>query len=317
MSTGYRSFATAAGLMHNPELSPQNCDAGHVQFNINQVKKKNGFNQVILVPVDFSEVTENAMLHGLELARRLCCGMCLLHVFEKKTDTILNKEDGRLEKAQQELQGYKEKYGLEYQVVLDPLIREGALFKGISKTITEVRPHLMVMGTHGKQGLQHLFGSHALRVVLDAACTVIVVQNIPFSKGYQRIMLPVNSDADPSGLIEWVLVMSRLFNSEIHLFQSLELNEEQDKNIKKIIGQITGVLTERKISFMVSTAGLATDFSGQVLGYAEATAQDLIMTMTMPATDASGYSFSDWNERLMFNPARIPVMFVEHAGLPG
>ena len=255
------------------------------------------------------------MLHGLELAKRLCCGMCLLHVFEKKPDTILNKEDGRFEKVEQELLRYKETYGESYQVVIDPVIREGALFKGISKTISEVRPLLMVMGTHGKQGLQHLFGSHALRVVLDAACTVIVVQKTPFSKGYQRVMLPVNSNADPAGLIEWVMLMNRLFDSEIHLFQPLELNEERDKQIKNTIGQIAGVLTERKISFMVNTASQATDFSDQVLGYAAATGQDLIMTM--PATDASGYSFSDWNERLMFNPAQIPVMFVEHSGLAG
>lgn len=274
-------------------------------------------NKVILIPTDFSTVAENAIVHGLELARLFQYRVCLLHVYGIKPGTIYNKEDAAYEVARLDLLKCKELYEQQYPVSIDTVIREGNLFKVFNNTVREIKPRMMVLGTHGKQGLQHLFGSHALRVVLDTPCPVMVVQERSFDTGYRRIVLPVNGDTDSQHLAEWVLQLSRLFKSEIRLLQPVETSPGGNSNVKAIIAQMTGIFRENNIPFSLNAAASASDFSGQVIAFANAGSADLIMTMTMPASGATGYGFSDWNERLMFNPGQVPVMFIDRADLAG
>lgn len=283
----------------------------------NRVIKSERFNKVILIPTDFSAVAENAMVHGLEIAQLLNYKVCLLHVYSNRSDTILNKDDVLFQSTWQDLTRCKEWGEQKYSVHIDPLIREGNLFKVLNSTVAEIKPRLMLMGTHGKQGLQHLFGSHALRVVLDSPCPVMVVQGRAFSTGYKRILLPVNSEIDPQHLIEWVLLLYKLFNSEIYLFEAIEPNSERSSITKGITTQIAGVLKENGISFNVNTANSANNFSNQVIAHSDECQSDLVITMTRPAADDSGYSFLDWNERLMFNTEQIPVMFIDRTDMAG
>ena len=104
--------------------------------------------------------------------------------------------------------------------------------------------------------------------------------------------------------------MSRLFNSKILLFQSLDTDPELNNRLKIITQQITKILDEKKVPFDIKTADTSRDFSTQIISYAVAHKPDMIMIMTMPGEDVPGFNFSAWNERLMFNEAQIPVMCV-------
>jgi nucleotide-binding universal stress UspA family protein len=268
--------------------------------------------QVILVPTDFSQVTESALVHGLELARSLQCSVCLLHVYTAPAGTIYNKEDPACQEIVQKLKECQERYSSKYSVAIDPMVREGNLFKVFNAVVAEIKPRLMVMGTHGKQGLQQIFGSHALRVVLDAPCPVMVVQAPPAEHGYRRILLPLNSEVDLAQLLGWVMHCCTA-NAELHLYQSMEIIPDRAKLTEGITARIISGLKEKKIPYSLSVAGSSSDFSSQVVDYAIANASDLVMTMTMPAAGATGYNFTDWNERLMFNSENIPVMFIDQS----
>jgi hypothetical protein len=182
--------------------------------------------------------------------------------------------------------------------------------KEINKVATEIKANLMVLGTHGKQGLQHLFGSHALKVVLDSPCPVVVVQKRSFDNGYHNIVLPISNDVEPRQSVEWILLISRLFNSKIHLFQSLETDPALNTRLNIITQQITKILDEKKVPYDIKTADTVRDFSTQIISYAVTRKSGMIMIMTMPGEDVPGFNFSAWNERLMFNEAQIPVMCV-------
>jgi hypothetical protein len=190
------------------------------------------------------------------------------------------------------------------------LTREGNLFKVIGQVATEIKANLMVMGTHGKQGLQHLFGSHALKVVLDSPCPVVVVQKRSFGEGYHKIVLPVSGDIEPRQAVEWVLLMSQLFNSKILIYQSHEPDSSLNNRLNIITRQITEIFKEKNIIYEIKLAEKTTDYSSQVISYAVKNLADMIMIMTMPAIDLTGFSFSAWDERMMFNEAQIPVMCI-------
>jgi nucleotide-binding universal stress UspA family protein len=275
-----------------------------------QAKKGIRYNNVILIPTDFTEVCENAIGHGIELAHFLHYNVCILHVVSKPSGSDSGKGDHDPETVSRNLRKCKEVYENRYPVKIDTMAREGNFLTVINKVATVIKANLMILGTHGKQGLQNLFGSHALKVVLDSPCPVVVVQNRSFDNGYQNIILPVSNDIEPRQSIEWTLLMSSLFNSKIILFQSLETDPSLSSRLKTITRQITNIFDEKKIPYHIKTADTSRDFSTQIISHAVANKSDMIMIMTMPAENLPGFNFSAWNERLMFNEHQIPVMCV-------
>ena len=201
------------------------------------VKNKIRYNNVILIPTDFSEVCDNAIQHGVELAQFLKYKVCILHVIDRKTEAQLEKDHLVLKSIEQKLEAYKELYEKKFSLTIDTITREGHIFKVIGQVATEIKANLMVMGTHGKQGLQHLFGSYALKIVLDSPCPVVVVQKRSFGEGYHKIVLPVSGDIEPRQAVEWVLLMCLLFNSKILIYQSQEPDDDLNNRLNIITRQ--------------------------------------------------------------------------------
>ncbi len=273
-------------------------------------KKEVKYNSIILIPTDFSENCENAVSHGVELARFLHYNVCILHVIDKQAESTIKKDEPALDVVKQKLQKNKEEYEKKFNVNIETLIRYGNILKVIDKVAVELKANLMLLGTPGKQGLQHLLGSHALKVVLDSPCPVVVVQKRSFDNGYKNIVLPVSNELESRQAIEWVMLMSRLFNSRILLYQSLESDPALISRLKIIIQQISKVLNDEKVPHTVKVAEKPKDFAAQVISYAVANKSDMIMIITMSGAEVPGFIFSVWDERMMFNEAQIPVMCI-------
>lgn len=273
-------------------------------------KKTIKYNSVILIPTDFSEVCENAISHGVELAQFLHYNVCILHVIVKQGESAVKKGDPAFDVANQKLQKLKEEYEKKFNVDIETLVRYGNILKVIDKVAVELKANLMVLGTPGKQGLQHLLGSHALKVVLDSPCPVVVVQKRSFDNGYRNIVLPVSNELESRQAVAWVILISRLFNSKILLYQSHETDPAMVSRLNIIIQQISKVLDEEKVPYTVKVAAKPKDFATQVISYAVANKSDMIMIITMSGANVPGFMFSVWDERMMFNEAQIPVMCI-------
>ncbi|MCX6251488.1 MAG: universal stress protein [Bacteroidetes bacterium] len=277
--------------------------------------KETKYNNIILVPTDFSEVCENAIDQGVELAQYLNYKVCILHVIDKQTEATLKKEKLTPDTIDEKLKSYKDLYEQKYNVEIGIMSRKGTIFKVIGKVASELKANLMVLGTHGKQGIQHLFGSHALRVVLDSPCPVVVVQKRTFGEGYKEIVFPISNELESRQAIDWLVLISRLFNSKIILYQSLESDPALNSRLKIISQQIGSYLKIEKVNFEVIIAEQTKNFSSQVISYAVNNKSNLIMIMTMPGGDMPGFSFSAWDEHMMFNEAEIPVMCINPVDL--
>jgi len=275
-----------------------------------ETKNDTKFNNIVLIPTDFSEVCDNAVHHGVELAGFLKYKVCILHVINREARSKLRKEDHDIKFIEQKLQAYKDKYEKSFQVTLETKWVEGSLFSRIKQVVTDLKVNLMVLGTHGKKGLQHLFGSYALKVVLESPVPVIVVQKKSFGKGYKDIIFPVSNDVEPRQKVQWAKLIVSLFNARIHLFRCLEKDPVMNERLQIITRQITDVFDEGSLKYTVKVAERTGDFADQVLSYAVLTNADMIMIMTRPNIDLPGFSLSGWDERLMFNDAQIPVMCI-------
>jgi nucleotide-binding universal stress UspA family protein len=139
----------------------------------------------ILVPSDFSDTSARALEHAKSVAERFEASLELLHVvpnpFMANAATLyvgmplppdfLNELERdarqRLDEALVDRQHFKVRSVVK---VGDPLLE-------IVEHARSERVDLIVMGTHGRTGVSHLFlGSVAERVVRTAACPVLTVR---------------------------------------------------------------------------------------------------------------------------------------------
>jgi nucleotide-binding universal stress UspA family protein len=138
----------------------------------------------ILVPVDFSGVTDSALKAAARLAGALQAELLLLHVAAPEPEFIgyetgpasvrqavahqLSAEHRQLQALQHEL----EALGLR----VTALLIQGYTIEKILAEAERMPADLIVMGSHGHGGLHHLLmGSVAEGVVRKARCPVVLV----------------------------------------------------------------------------------------------------------------------------------------------
>lgn len=141
----------------------------------------------ILVPTDFSEFGQQAMLYGTELAIRFDAELHLLNVVQDAVamfpepnmmGTSMNDLVADMQHlAKKQLEELPNSPGTEnLQVVRE--VRVGPAFLEIVRYAKTANIDLIVIGTHGRTGIKHmLLGSVAEKVVRKAPCPVLTVSH--------------------------------------------------------------------------------------------------------------------------------------------
>ena len=136
----------------------------------------------LLVPIDFGEPSHCALEAAIELAHRFDGRLTLVHVYEipayvysgmtyATADLFAPIEEAARESLDKALQGVQEKLPGTKAV-----LRRGPAAPEILSVIDELRPDLVVIGTHGRTGVKHAFlGSVAEKVVRMASVPVLTM----------------------------------------------------------------------------------------------------------------------------------------------
>lgn len=139
----------------------------------------------ILIAVDFSENSECAFDYALTLATQFDAELTIIHVINEPVDLrgfyVPHISFEQLEKEIEEsavtmMETFcSSKLGTFSNYTSK--ILTGIPYDEITATAARIGASLIVMGTHGRTGLDHLlFGSTAERVVRAASCPVLTVR---------------------------------------------------------------------------------------------------------------------------------------------
>jgi len=140
----------------------------------------------ILCPVDFSEFTAPAVAHALRLARWFDARVELLHVIARAPYPMA---DGGMIQFPETIEGLRGQATRDLDKLVAPLlaegvtietnIREGDAWHAILDEAAAWPADLIVMGTHGRSGFEHLLlGSVAQKVLRRATCPVLTVGHV-------------------------------------------------------------------------------------------------------------------------------------------
>lgn len=159
----------------------------------------------ILVPFDFSQVSEHALDFACQIAEKADSEIMLLNVIEHPTPDSF-KTMGILNEDPMEQLYIKKMYELVQEKLTEVVDRQGGnistkiqlgnAFNTIIDQITEENVDLLVAGTAGAEGLDEFFvGSNAEKIVRKAACPVITlkekadldpIENIVFASDFMN-----------------------------------------------------------------------------------------------------------------------------------
>ena len=139
--------------------------------------------KTILVPIDFSETSTKALVYAARMADQFGSKIILVNVVEPiATPDVafhpLMLEPDKVKLAAKERLGLVcRKAKLPAAVVQKTLVRFGTPFAEITNAARTLKVDLIILTTHGRTGLKHVFlGSTAERVVRHAPCPVLTVR---------------------------------------------------------------------------------------------------------------------------------------------
>jgi nucleotide-binding universal stress UspA family protein len=134
--------------------------------------------QRILCPVDFSPTSEKALAFADRLAHRLGAELIVAHAFEHPEQLTVAAQERPLDPSiKPRLEAIKSSYP---NVKVQHVLHAGPPGEVICWLGESRQCDLIVMGTHGRTGLGHLFlGSVAQYVMQHARCPVLTVRSRP------------------------------------------------------------------------------------------------------------------------------------------
>ena len=148
----------------------------------------------MLVPVDFSDCSFDALEYGALIARRSNAALKLLHVLEPVSygldftlPQMAQRESSKaaVTKRLSDLVSALTSVGL----ASDSLMSGGLPADSILDAARAQSVDVIVMGTHGRRGLSHvLFGSVAESVLRRSSCPVLTVRTPKLPPGHRRVL---------------------------------------------------------------------------------------------------------------------------------
>ncbi len=138
----------------------------------------------IVVPIDFSTQSEYAFKVAASIAKKHKATLYALHMLELNEALISSNEGAQMQNtvflirlAEKRLKEFLDKPYLE-GVEIVPIIKHFKVFSEISTVAKENKADLIVMGSHGSEGLKEIFvGSNTQKVVRHSDIPVLVIKD--------------------------------------------------------------------------------------------------------------------------------------------
>jgi nucleotide-binding universal stress UspA family protein len=255
----------------------------------------------ILVPIDFTPVTENALKYAIGLTNILAVnGIVLFHVVSSEKDSAT---------AMYNLNQLIEKYKDLTRATLESFVKPGNIFDMIGSTALDLKASLIVMGTHGIKGMQQFIGSKAMKVITQSKTPYIVVQKLPY-KEVKKILIPVDYTRENKQLLPLVQTLGEKFHASLTLVKQKATDEFIINKINNNLMYFKSFLKDNNIPFSESGEYNLKSKYKDVMAEADKTSTDLIVATIDPETGIADYIMGVEEQKIVANESQIPVLCI-------
>lgn len=266
----------------------------------------------IIVPVDFTPASDQAILQAISIAQKSMCSIRLLHLLENNTQGDIDETPLAIEDKLNVLAKSIASHGIDSDFIL----KEGSIFDEIPLIANSRENFILVIGTHGVKGLrQKLFGADILKLVRKISIPCLIVQEQCQNHHFSPIVFPVGGHKNFDILIKSTADLAKLYKAEVHIYSVALKGEAISDEIKENIALAEKIFTENSISFkrvIDDLRVISIGFACQTAEYAKETGAGLISIMSVKSEEHYYLAQAD-KETLINNLSAIPVLC--HSGL--
>ena len=270
--------------------------------------------KTIVVGIDFSNCSINALEHAVTIAQKAKSGITMVwvnhldyskEIFSVEPKQLLSEVEDRFKSI---VAKYKNRLGGQK---LDYVIRKGKVYKEVCAVADEIA-WLVVIGTHGSSGFEEFWiGSNANRVVSSSKKPVITIRGgIDIETELRKIVMPFDSTKETRQKLTITALLAGYFNSEVHIVGIFTSNMDDIRyRIRNYVAQAEDYFKENHIRYKVVFKE-ADNITETTLGYADEVGANLISIMTEQETELSNLWLGPFAAQ-MVNHSAIPVLSVQ------
>ena len=257
---------------------------------------------IILIPWDFTQVADYALLHAFKFAEKANTKkIVLIHI------TKSEKEDAEaLERLKPVVSDNQGRNGIE----IVPMARKGSIFTTIGEVATEIGAELVIMGTHGLRGMQKLTGSWALKVIVSSKVPFVVVQEPPNDTDLRDIVFPIDFKRESKEKLNWVSYFYKYFSPKFHIIKPNTTDVLFIKRIKANIAFARKFMDSKGVEYEIVTAEGKKNFPNEIIEYSKSINADLILTLSTKNIGLADYMLGAHEQYIIANSFKIPVMVI-------
>lgn len=271
-------------------------------------------NKTIIVGIDFSDCSINALEHAISIAQKAKSGITMVWVnhldYSKEifsvepkqlTSEVTQKFEDLSRKYTVKLHGYPLKY----------VLRKGKVYKEICAVADEEDAFLTVIGTHGSTGFEEFWiGSNANRMVSSSKKPIITIRGgVNIARNLSKIVMPFDSTKSTRQKLPFTALLAKYFDSEVHIIGMFTSSLDDLRfRIRNYVAQAEDYFKENDIKY--HTEFLEVDnITEATLEYAKNIDANLISIMTEQETRTSNLWLGPFAAQ-MVNHSPIPVLSI-------
>lgn len=192
--------------------------------------------KTIVVPIDFSEISTNALAYAKALAGKFASKIILLHAYYsyplESSINLSGHSEGK-ETQKKELEADLKKLCHEVQESASCkcacMVEEGLASDVIIHQAKKLNPDLLIMGTERLSPVDKmLFGTITGKVIKKAPCAVLVVPEDTPYKPPQRMAFATNYSYSDMEEIKFMIDISQKFKSDLHIIHVVTRDEKEE-----------------------------------------------------------------------------------------
>ncbi len=272
---------------------------------------------IILVPVDFSKSSENAIDYAVEMAKLFDNEITLLNVISSGMKSLFMNDDQKSllkDGISTRLNKYKDQIiSIWPEAVVNLLIEEGKPYKTINKVARSTDCDQIVMGTNGANGMEQFVGSTTTRVISSSSVPVIAVKDHRPNHTFDNIVLPIDLTKSSKQKLVWAIKFAKKFGSTIRVIMEVESDKFFKNKVEANKAYVERVFRDNGVNFdvkLLDDRKYPDHLGKDTVQFADEHDADLIMIMTQEEAKFTDFFVGTYAQQIVSNAQNTPVMCI-------
>jgi nucleotide-binding universal stress UspA family protein len=253
--------------------------------------------KVFIVPYDFTEASEKALSQAIEISKADAAKVIVLHIVAK--DSEIEEAKSRINFIISELNSSLDIKG---EVI------KGSIFNSIGEIAEKNKASAIIMGTHGAKGMQKVFGSFAMKVIISTGIPFMVLQKETPIKQYNNICLSIDASAESIQIIKIAADLAKTYNAKIFIIAEKEKDSIKARKIKNNLVILSNKMQKLGIDYNLELIESDGEWIDTVINFANSKEMDMFAYSY--DSDRLMASKDKFSQALLFNPYYIPALII-------